>query len=51
MKTLEALGAQIIARITIDSRYGWPPECTGILYQPERPQEYTSAQKKTEHKE
>ena len=37
MNKLEKLGAKIISQLTIDSEYGWPPDCVGFIYQPERP--------------
>ena len=37
MNKIEKLGARIISQITINGRYGWPPDCNGLLYQPERP--------------
>ena len=37
MNKLEKMGAKIISQITIDSEYGWPPSCCGLIYQPERP--------------
>ena len=37
MKTLDKLGAKVISQLTIGSELGWPPDCTGFIYQPERP--------------
>lgn len=37
MKKIEQVGKKIVTQMTLDSRFGWPPECTGFLYQPERP--------------
>lgn len=37
MNKLEKIGAKIISQITIDSEFGWPPDCLGFIYQPERP--------------
>ena len=37
MKLAEKLGAKVITDWTIDSEFGWPPDCTGLIYQPERP--------------
>lgn len=37
MNKLEKMGAKIISQLTIDSEFGWPPDCTGFIYQPERP--------------
>lgn len=37
MNKLEKMGAKIISQITIDSEFGWPPDCLGLIYQPERP--------------
>lgn len=37
MNKLERVGAKIISQLTIDSEFGWPPDCWGFIYQPERP--------------
>ena len=37
MKLAEKLGAKVISDWTTDSEYGWPPDCMGLIYQPERP--------------
>lgn len=37
MNKLEKIGAKIISQITIDSEFGWPPDCSGFIYQPKRP--------------
>lgn len=37
MNKIEKLGAKIISQITINGRFGWPPDCSGFIYQPERP--------------
>ncbi len=37
MNKLERVGAKIISQLTIDSEFGWPPDCNGFIYQPERP--------------
>ena len=37
MNKFEELGAKIISSITIGGQYGWPPDCFGLCYQPERP--------------
>ena len=37
MKKAEKLCEKIVNQLTVDGRYGWPPDCTGFLYQPERP--------------
>lgn len=42
MNKLDKLGAKIISQITSDSEYGWPPDCMGFIYQPERPVTETS---------
>lgn len=39
MNKLEKLGTKIISQITVNNRYGWPPDCYGLIYQPERPVE------------
>ena len=42
MNKLEKMGAKIISQITVNNRYGWPPDCLGFIYQPERPVVETS---------
>ena len=37
MNKLEKMGAKIISQLTSDSEFGWPPDCYGFIYQPERP--------------
>lgn len=37
MKKLEKMGAKIVSQLTINSRFGWPPDCNGIIYHPVRP--------------
>ena len=37
MNKFEKLGAKLISQITTESRFGWPPDCYGFIYQPERP--------------
>ena len=37
MNKLEKIGAKVISTITIGGQFGWPPDCYGIYYQPERP--------------
>lgn len=37
MKKLQEMGKKIINQWIDDSEYGWPPDCAGFLYQPERP--------------
>ena len=37
MSKIEKLGAKLISTITIGGQFGWPPDCYGIYYQPERP--------------
>ena len=37
MKTLDKIGSKLISQITGEVEFGWPPECAGLLYQPERP--------------
>ena len=39
MKKIEQVSKKIVTQMTLDSRFGWPPECTGLIYQPERPVE------------
>ncbi len=42
MNKLEKMGAKIISQLTSDSEFGWPPDCWGFIYQPERPFAETS---------
>ena len=35
MNKLEKMGAKIISQLTINSEFGWPPDCSGLIYQPE----------------
>ena len=37
MKHAEKIMSELIHRITIEEEFGWPPECWGPFYQPERP--------------
>lgn len=37
MKVFEEIGRQYITSAVKKSKYGWPPLCTGIIFQPERP--------------
>lgn len=37
MKVFEQIGKQYISSAVKKSKYGWPPVCVGIIYQPERP--------------
>lgn len=37
MNYVEKLGKKIISQLTIGSKLGWPPDCMGFVYQPERP--------------
>lgn len=37
MKGVKKLTSDIISQWTEDVMYGWPPDCVGPLYQPERP--------------
>ncbi len=39
MKKSEMLAGKLVQKITFDLEYGWPPVCSGIFYQPERPVE------------
>ena len=39
MKKLDQFGKKIVVNMTNVGRYGWPPDCTGFIYQPERPVE------------
>lgn len=38
MKNRENLGKKVMSQLIEEVMYGWPPDCMGILYQPERPQ-------------
>lgn len=42
MNKIEKLGAKIISQITINGRYGWPPDSYGLFYQPKRPVDKTA---------
>ena len=42
MNKLEKMGAKIISQLTINSEFGWPPDRSGLIYQPERPVAETS---------
>lgn len=37
MKKIESIAKEILSYMIDLERYGWPPSCTGIVYQPERP--------------
>ena len=37
MKVIDKVGKAIITQWVDGSEFGWPPDCTGFLYQPERP--------------
>ncbi len=37
MKKSAKIASGFIKQVTISERFGWPPVCYGILYQPERP--------------
>lgn len=36
-KKIESIAKEILLYMIDLERYGWPPSCTGIVYQPERP--------------
>ena len=38
VKMIDKVGKAIITQWIDDSEFGWPPDCTGFLYQPERPE-------------
>ena len=42
MKTFEEIGKQYISSAVRKCKYGWPPVCMGIVFQPERPAADTS---------
>ncbi len=37
MKATDKKGSKLISKVLIGGGYGWPPECYGVFYQPERP--------------
>lgn len=37
MKNIEKAVKRITSEIIDIERFGWPPDCVGLLYQPERP--------------
>jgi hypothetical protein len=37
MNKVEKLGSKVLTQLIGGSQFGWPPECGGLLYQPERP--------------
>lgn len=37
MKKVESLGGKTVNRLIETAKYGWPPDCVGYIYQPERP--------------
>lgn len=37
MKKIEVVAKEILLYMIDLERYGWPPSCTGIVYQPEQP--------------
>lgn len=37
MKATDKKGSKLISKMLIGGGYGWPPECYGVFYQPERP--------------
>ncbi len=51
MKTTEKICKKIVNQLTGEGRYGWPPSCTGFLYQPQRPEESSSAKSDSESSE
>jgi hypothetical protein len=51
MKKLERLGAKVISQLIGDSQYGWPPSCTGLLYQPERPTQVADTKQVPDNRE
>ncbi len=42
MKIFEEIGKQYISSAVKKSKYGWPPVCIGLVFQPERPAADTS---------
>lgn len=47
MKKIEQVGKKIVTQMTLDSRFGWPPECLGLFYQPERPVDKSATEQNT----
>lgn len=37
MKTTERIAASYVQKIVVREITGWPPVCSGYIYQPERP--------------
>lgn len=37
MNHLKNAGKKLLSQFIIEERFGWPPSCAGIIYQPERP--------------
>lgn len=37
MNCLDKIGKELLSNLIIIERVGWPPDCIGFLYQPERP--------------
>lgn len=42
MKIFEEIGKQYISSAVKKRKYGWPPVCIGLVFQPERPAADTS---------
>lgn len=39
MKTVEKIASNLVKKIVIREQSEWPPICSGVIYQPERPVE------------
>ena len=50
MKTSEKLVSKVIHGIISREEYGWPPDCWGTFYQPERPVHCNDVHSDTEDK-
>lgn len=51
MKATEKIVSNVIRRIISDEEFGWPPECLGVFYQPERPVQQKEAHNAVEEHE
>lgn len=51
MKATEKIVSNVLRRIISDEEFGWPPECWGTFYQPERPVQQKEAHNAVEEHE
>lgn len=51
MKVTEKIASKVINGITSTEQFGWPPDCWGLFYQPERPTQGEAAHCVSEDKE